>query len=157
MRSDRVARLTNRSNRTPRLASGLSRVHARLLRITGGRFAGRWFGAPVMVLETVGRRSGEPRATPILYLRDGERLVVLASNAGSHRPPAWWLNLRDAGEGTAVLAGRRWAVRPRVSEGEERAELWARFCAMYPAADDYRGFTDREFPLVVLEPTAHAR
>jgi len=156
-RSARIARLTNSGNRTPRLASALSRAHARLFRATGGRFIGRWFGAPVMVLETIGRRSGQRRATPVLYLEAGNDLVVLASNAGSDKPPAWWLNLRDAGEGTVVLGGRRREVRPRVAEGEERAELWRRFCAMYPSADDYRDFTEREFPLVVLETASRQR
>ena len=112
----------------------------------------RWFGAPVMVLETVGRRSGRPRATPILYLRDEDRLVVMASNAGHDSTPAWWLNLRAAGEGTAVLAGERWKVRPRIPQGEERQRLWKDFNRMYPAAEDYVGFTHREIPLIVLEP-----
>jgi deazaflavin-dependent oxidoreductase (nitroreductase family) len=127
-------------------------LHARLYRRTGGRFVPKWFGAPVMVLETVGRKSGKPRATPVLHLRDGDRLVVMASNAGHHRTPAWWLNLREAGEGVAVIAGERTRVRPRIPEGEERERLWEGFKRMYPAAEDYLGFTDREIPLVVLEP-----
>ena len=112
----------------------------------------KWFGAPVMVLETVGRRSGKPRATPVLYLRDGDRLVVMAANAGHDRTPSWWLNLREAGEGTAVIAGERRRVRPRIPAGEERERLARDYARMYPAADDYRGFTDRELPLIVLEP-----
>jgi F420H(2)-dependent quinone reductase len=112
----------------------------------------RWFGAPVLVLETVGRRSGRRRATPVLYLRDGDRFIVYAANAGAHRTPAWWLNLRDAGEGTVVLRGRRTEVRPRVLEGAERERAYESFCEMYPQARQYPTFTERPMPLVALEP-----
>ena len=75
----------------------------------------RWYaGAPVMVLETVGRRSGHKRATPILYLRDGDTFVVLAANAGADRTPAWWLNLREAGSGEVIVGRRRIRVTPRL-------------------------------------------
>ena len=128
-----------------------SRLHARLYRATGGRVGGRWFGAPVMTLETVGRKSGKPRSTAVLCVRDGESFIVVPSNAGSSRVPAWWLNLRAAGEGTVVVRGRRHRVRPRVAEGEERERLWQTFARAYPQLDDYTRFTDREFPVVVLE------
>ncbi len=130
-----------------------SRLHARLYRLTRGHFLPRWFaGAPVMVLETVGRRSGEPRSTPVLYLRDGDALVVCPSNAGSDRTPAWWLNLREVGEGTAVLGGERTRVRPRLLGGDERQRVWEAFVQMYPQAQIYTEFTGRPFPLVALEP-----
>lgn len=128
-----------------------SRVHARLYAATDGRFMPRWYGAPVIVLETVGRKSGKLRQTPVLGLRDGEKLVVLASNAGMERAPAWWLNLRTAGEGVAIVRGERRRVRPRVAEGAERERLFREFVRMYPQARDYTGFTKREFPVVVLE------
>jgi deazaflavin-dependent oxidoreductase (nitroreductase family) len=127
-------------------------LHARLYRRTGGRFMPRWFGAPVMVLETVGRRSGKARATPILHMRDGDRLVVMAANAGHDRTPAWWLNLREAGEGVAVIAGDRRKVRPRIPQGDERERLWQGYKLMYPAAEEYLDYTEREIPLIVLEP-----
>jgi deazaflavin-dependent oxidoreductase (nitroreductase family) len=150
----RVARQSNLVVRKwPRAQRAFGRLHARLYARSGGRFVPRWFaGAPVMVLETVGRKSGQKRRTPVLYLRDGEALVVLAANAGSERHPAWWLNLRDAGEAEVVVGRRRARVRPRVLEGEERERLWRAFAEMYPQADDYTRFTDRELPLVALEP-----
>ena len=151
MNHTRVARLTNRSGRSP-LAGPLARAHARLYRLLRGRGVARWFGAPVMVLETVGRRSGKARAVPVLYLRDGDDLVAVAANAGNHRTPAWWLNLKAAGEGVAVIGGERRRVRPRVATGDERERLWAGFVRMYPAAGDYTGFTERELPVIVLEP-----
>jgi deazaflavin-dependent oxidoreductase (nitroreductase family) len=145
-RSNRVA------NRRPGAVRAWSRLHARLNRLTRGRFMPRWFGAPVLVLETMGRRSGRRRATAVLYLREGDRVIVYAANAGAHRTPAWWLNLRDAGVGTVVLRGERTTVRPRVLEGTERAEVFERFCQMYPQAREYPGFTERPMPLVCLEP-----
>lgn len=130
----------------------MGRLHARLYALSGGRFLPRWFaGAPVMVLETVGRKSGKLRRTPVLYLRHRDALVVLAANAGAERSPAWWLNLRDAGEAQVVLGRRRATVRPRVLEGAERDRLWRAFVEMYPQAEDYTLFTDRELPLVALE------
>jgi deazaflavin-dependent oxidoreductase (nitroreductase family) len=150
----RVARQSNwLVTRRPRAQRAWARLHARLYKLTGGRFLPRWFhGAPVMVLETVGRRSGSPRSNPVLYLRDGEALVVCAANAGADRTPAWWLNLRAAGEGSVVIAGERRRVRPRPLQGEERRRLWKAFTEMYPQAEEYTRFTDRELPLVALEP-----
>jgi len=150
----RVARRSNAiANRRPRAVRRWSRLHSRLYRLSGGRLLPRWFGAPVLVLETVGRRSGKPRSTPMLYLRDGENLIVLAANAGAHETPAWWLNLRAAGEATVVIGRRRQSVRPRELTGAERERLWAAFVEMYPQAAEYPSFTDRPLPLVALEST----
>jgi deazaflavin-dependent oxidoreductase (nitroreductase family) len=150
-----TSRLTNLSTRTPRLQSRATRAHARLYRRTGGRRGGRWInGAPVLVIETVGRRSGRPRATPVVYARDGERFVVTAANAGARRPPAWWLNLREAGTATIQVGDRELRVRAEAAQGAERERLWGVLREVVPAIDDYVAFTDREFPIVVLEPAA---
>jgi len=139
--------------RYPSAQRAWSRLHARLYRLTGGRFLPRWFGgAPVLVLETVGRRTRKRRSSPVLYLRESEALIVLAANAGADRTPAWWLNLWAAGEATARVGGRRVRVVPRVLEGVEREQRWEAFVAMYPQAAHYVDFTDRPLPLVALEP-----
>jgi F420H(2)-dependent quinone reductase len=156
-RRSRTARIAERSNwvvvKHPRAQRAWSRLHGRLYRWSRGRFLPRWFhGAPVMLLETVGRRSGRRRSNPVLYLERGDALVVLAANAGSDRTPAWWLNLHAAGEGSVVIGGERRRIRPRVLEGAERARLWREFCEMYPQADQYTRFTERKLPLVALEP-----
>lgn len=131
----------------------MGRMHAWVYRITGGRVGRRWFArAPVLVLETVGRRSGEKRYTPVLFLRDGDALVVMAANAGASRTPAWWLNLRHAGRGVVHIGSDRRPVRPREVGGAERDRLWAAFVEMYPQAAHYRRFTDRDLPLIALEP-----
>ncbi|MGE2689894.1 nitroreductase/quinone reductase family protein [Mycolicibacterium pulveris] len=151
---ERLARQSNRVvRRWPRAQRSMSRIHARLYRISGGRFGSRWFaGAPVMVLQTVGRRSGEKRSTPVLYLRDGDALVVMAANAGAARTPAWWLNLKAAGVGEAIVGRERRMVAPRELVGAEHDRLLRRFVEMYPQAEHYSRFTDRPLPLIALEP-----
>jgi F420H(2)-dependent quinone reductase len=130
-----------------------ARLHAAAYRRTGGRLLRRWAGAPVMTIETVGRRSGRPRRTPVIHLplEDGS-FVVIPANGGSDRTPAWWINLRAAGSATVEVAGRRQRVRPRIAEGDERRELWERFITMAPSVAQYPTYTSRELPIVVLEP-----
>jgi F420H(2)-dependent quinone reductase len=139
--------------RFPRLTRGFTAAHAGLFLRTRGRLASRWFGAAVLVLETVGRRSGEPRAAPVVYLPDGENLVVVAANGGANGPPAWWLNLQAAGNGVAVLGRERRPVRPLEAAGAERERLWRRFAAVSPV-DHYQRRTHRCIPVVVLAPAA---
>lgn len=130
-----------------------SRLHALVFRLSGGRLGRRWSGAPVLVLRTVGRKSGQPRATPVVYLRDGENLVVLPAAAGSDRTPAWWLNLQAEPRATAVVGGHdQRDVTARVADEREHRELWLRFAEIYPDIEQFRGFTVRELPLVILEP-----
>lgn len=154
MNQERLARQSNRVVvRWPRAQRTLGRAHARLYRLTRGRIGRHWFaGAPVMLLETVGRRSGETRVTPVLYLARGDALVVVAANAGSARTPAWWLNLRDAGRGAVQIGAVRRSVRPRELHGAERDAAFSAFVEMYPQAAYYGRFTDRRFPVVALEP-----
>jgi F420H(2)-dependent quinone reductase len=146
-----AGRLTNSGAKLP-LATVWTRLHAWLYERTGGRFLPRWFGGPVMVLETVGRKSGRPRATPLIYLRDGDDLVVVAANAGSHSTPAWWLNLEAARSGEVVMGRSRWRVRPRLADSRERERLWPRLVELYPPNEDYVRFTERELPVIILEP-----
>jgi deazaflavin-dependent oxidoreductase (nitroreductase family) len=110
-----------------------------------------WFGNPVLVIETVGRRSGQRRATPITYLPFDGKWVVMPINGGSDRVPAWWLNLEASGEGVVFEKGSRTTVRPRVANGEEREWLWRAYVDQAPPMEDYQSFTEREVPVVVLE------
>jgi F420H(2)-dependent quinone reductase len=141
--------------RFPRLTRGLTAAHTTVFLRTRGQLASRWFGAAVLVLETVGRRTGKPRAAPVVYLPDGENLVVVPANGGADGPPGWWLNLRAAGEGVAVLGRERRPVRPLVAAGAERDRLWQRFAAVSPV-DHYQRRTRRPIPVIVLAPaTGH--
>ena len=155
MNQRRVARLMNLSSRFRRLQGVMTRFHARAYLRTGGRRGGRWVAfMPVMFIETVGRRSGRKRASPIIYAPDGDGYLVAPANAGADRTPAWWLNLRAAGEAEAVIRGERLHVRPLVLEGPERERAWKAMVDAGVALDDYGSFTERQFPMVRLEPVA---
>lgn len=138
--------------RTPPLLRVLTAAHAALFRRTHGRLLGHWFGARILVLETVGRRSRRIRSSPVVYLRDGHDLVVVAANGGAPHPPGWWLNLRAAGHGVAVLGHDRLDVTPREAVGPERERLWRRLAAVAPV-QTYQRHTTRRLPVVVLTAT----
>jgi deazaflavin-dependent oxidoreductase (nitroreductase family) len=129
--------------------------HTIAYRATRGVVGHRLPGAPPMLLlEHVGARSGKRRTTPLTYLRDGERLVIVASKGGYPKNPSWFHNLR-ANPDTAVQVGsRREPVRARVATPAERRELWPRVVDLYGGYRDYQARTDREIPLVILEPRA---
>ena len=128
-------------------------INTRLYRISGGRIGGRYDDAPVLILHHVGRRSGEKRETPLVYLQDGEDIVVVGSMGGIPSHPAWCLNVRDRPDDVAVeIKGRRTPVRAREATTEEREELWPRLLEMWPAWEDYARRTEREFPIFVLTP-----
>jgi deazaflavin-dependent oxidoreductase (nitroreductase family) len=118
---------------------------------SGGRIGHKLGRQPMLLLHTVGRKSGEPRITPLLYVPDGDRWLLVASNAGDDRPPAWWLNLRAAGEATIQVGRARHRVRAREADATERPGLWKRACDQYPNYAVYEQRTTRPIPVVVLE------
>jgi deazaflavin-dependent oxidoreductase (nitroreductase family) len=130
----------------------LTVLHNALYRAIGGRVAGRMKGMPVLLLTTKGRKSGKPRTTPLLYLRDGERIVVVASNGGSDYVPAWWLNLRSSPDATIELGRARTRVSAREASPDERARLWPEFTSRFSGYARYATRTAREIPVVILEP-----
>ena len=134
------------------LLHAVGKLNVPLYRISGGRLGGRIAKAPVLLLTTTGRRSGAARTTPVLYLADGERLVVIGSNAGNERTPAWALNLVAGPDAEVEIGSELRAVRARVAEGGEREQLWRRMTESYSGFDAYRDRTAREIKLFVLEP-----
>jgi deazaflavin-dependent oxidoreductase (nitroreductase family) len=138
-------------------AAGLrwaGKMNVPLYRATGGRMMGKVGRAPVLLLITTGRKSGQQRTAPVVYLADGERLIVIGSNAGNDRVPAWALNLKAKPEAEVEVGRRRLAVTARVAEGEERADLWRKSNEQYAGFDDYEAKTDRKIALFVLEPVS---
>lgn len=131
----------------------LARFNELVFRKTRGKVGGTFLGAPVLLLDHVGRRSGQSRTNPLIYLDDAPRLVVVASKGGTDTHPAWFHNL-TAMETTEVElpGGERRRVRPRVAEGDERAVLWERLVAVYKPYATYATRTERQIPVVVLEP-----
>jgi deazaflavin-dependent oxidoreductase (nitroreductase family) len=130
------------------------KLNVPLYRLSGGRVGGKVGRAPVLLLTTTGRKSGEPRTAPVLYLADGERLVLINTNAGNQRIPAWSLNLKANPDAEVEVGRKRQTVRARIAEGEERAELWRKSNEQYAGFDDYieKLDSDREVSVFVLEP-----
>lgn len=124
-------------------------------RISGGKIGGRFpRGAPVCLVTTTGRKSGQPRTAPLLYLTDGERVVLVASKGGMSKHPVWYLNLVANPRCTVQIGREKRAMRAHTASAEEKAALWPRLVAMYSDYDDYQSRTDREIPVVVLDPVA---
>lgn len=138
-------------------ATGLrwaGKLNVPLYRASRGRLGGRVGKGPVLLLTTTGRKSGEQRTAPVLYLEDEGRYVVINTNAGNTRIPAWSLNLDADPEAEVEIRGRRIAVRARPAEGEERADLWRKHNQQYAGFDEYKEELpdDRPITVYVLEP-----
>lgn len=131
----------------------LMRGHTLAYRATRGLVGHRFPGLPrVLLLDHVGARSGERRTSPLVYAEDGNQLVLVASKGGHPRNPAWFHNLRANPDTTVQVGSERRAVHARVARPEERGRLWAKAVAEWSGYRDYQRRTDREIPLVVLEP-----
>jgi deazaflavin-dependent oxidoreductase (nitroreductase family) len=155
MTSDGLARLARLPTRVPRLQHAVGRLHARVLRASGGRMrrsrllAG---GQPVLALTTTGRRSGEPRTTLIAHLPVEDGWAVFGMNLGSERDPAWALNLAATPEAEIHVDGRTLPVVARPARGAEAAALWERYVRRLPAAERFAALSGRTIPVFVLEP-----
>ena len=131
----------------------LMKLHAVAYRATNGRIGHRIPGAPKMLLlDHVGAKSGRKRTSPLVYALDGDNVILIASKGGHPRNPAWFHNLMANPE-TAVQIGReRRQVRARKATAEERPRLWDAAVKVYRGYKQYQRRTDREIPLIVLEP-----
>lgn len=132
----------------------ITRVHRALYRATGGRVGAKLLGIRVLLLTTIGRRSGKERVTPLLYVPDEKGFVVIASNAGDERDPAWWLNLRARPDATVQAGRERCAVRAREALPDEDALLWPKLVSAYRFYPRYRARAKRRIPIVILERVA---
>jgi len=130
----------------------LSRTHRAIYRVSGGRVGGRFGKAPVLLLTTTGRKSGRLRTQPLLYARDGDRYVVIASKGGSPTHPLWYLNLRASPAAEVTIGRLSQRVRASDAEGEERERLWRAVTDLYSGYDKYAERTSRRIPVVVLSP-----
>jgi deazaflavin-dependent oxidoreductase (nitroreductase family) len=130
----------------------IGRLNVPLYRATRGRLFGRLDRAPVLLLTTTGRKSGVRRTAPVVYLADGERMVVIGSNAGNARTPAWAHNLRAHPQAEVEVGAERRRVTGRVAQGKERETLWRAMNEQYAGFDDYRARTARAINVFVLEP-----
>ena len=126
--------------------------HVRRYRETGGEVGHDWKnGAPTLLLTTTGRTTGEARTTPLIYGRDGDLAVIVASKGGAPDDPGWYRNLRANPEAELQIRAEVFRTRARDAEGEERERLWRLMAELWPAYDDYQAKTERQIPVVVLE------
>lgn len=136
-----------------RIVGPLLAVHQWLYEVSDGRIGATLGGRPMLLLRTIGRRSGQPRTAALLYIRDGSSYAVVASKGGAPQHPAWFHNLTSRPEVEIQVGRQRIPVRARVAEGEERARLWARADEINQGQYEiYQSRTQRLIPVVVLEP-----
>jgi deazaflavin-dependent oxidoreductase (nitroreductase family) len=125
--------------------------HVRRYRETGGEVGHIWNGVPALLLTTTGRKTGEQRTTPLIYGRDGDAYLIVASKGGQPEHPGWYQNLAKTPEVELQVKDEVFPARARTATAEERERLWQTMTGIWPAYDDYQAKTDREIPVVVLE------
>jgi proline iminopeptidase len=128
--------------------------HVRRYRETGGDVGHIWKeGSTVLLLTTKGRKTGEDRTTPLIYARDGDRYLIVASKGGAPEHPGWYRNLQKTPDVELQVKDEVFPARARTAEGDEREQLWQKVNEVWPHYAEYATKTDREIPVVVLERT----
>jgi deazaflavin-dependent oxidoreductase (nitroreductase family) len=126
--------------------------HVQRYRETGGEVGHRWKrGSKILLLTTKGRKTGEPRTTPLIYEEDGDRYVIVASQGGAPTHPGWYRNLTKDSDVELQVLDEVFPAHARTAEGEERERLWKLVNQQWPDYDAYQKRTEREIPVVVLE------
>lgn len=137
-----------------RLQRVVTRLHNAVYRLSNGRVGGHVAGIDVLLLTTHGRKSGKDRTTPLGYVADGERLVLVASDGGDHRHPNWYQNLSTDPHVVVTLGSATRAMTARTASTEEKERLWPLAVGAYRGYQRYQERTERDIPVVVLEPVA---
>lgn len=131
----------------------MSRGQTALYKASNGKIAGKFLeGAPVALVTTIGRKTGEPRVVPLLFLREGNRVVLVASQGGSDKHPLWYLNLKADPKATVQIKNEVLNLTARDATEQERAEYWPKLTAFYKGFEDYQSWTDRVIPIVICDP-----
>jgi deazaflavin-dependent oxidoreductase (nitroreductase family) len=125
--------------------------HLRRYQASDGADGHLWNGVPCLLLTTTGRKSGAELTLPLIYGRDAERVVIVASRGGAPDHPTWYKNLAANPRVRVQIAAEKFAARARTATGEERVRLWRAMTKIWPAYDEYQAKTTREIPVVVLE------
>lgn len=141
------------SNAKDALARAVNGLHRTVYRLSDGRIGGRGMGMPVVELTTTGRKTGAPRTVMLTSpVHDDDQVVLVASYGGDDRHPQWFLNLRDNPKVELTMGGKKRPMQARVATSDEKAELWPRVVAGYKGYAQYQTRTERDIPLVILEP-----
>lgn len=158
LNAKQVERLNSKS--TGAAIKWMSKLNTWVYKATDGRIGAKWrvganrFSAPpaVGILTTTGRKSGEARESPLLYLREGDRVILVASQGGRATNPMWFLNLKADPAVTFRIKGEVLSLTAREATDAERDEYWPKLDAMYPDFVNYRAYTDRKIPIVICDP-----
>jgi len=139
-----------------RLFRVFTQLTAAVFHATHGRIGGTFLGAPVLILHHIGRKTGTARTTPLIYVEEGQDLIVVASRGGSDFTPAWWINLQANPETTVNLRGgeMRRVRAEEVPDGPDRDRLWARAAERFPDYEVARSRTERRIPVIRLRAIA---
>jgi len=131
----------------------ISQANTWLFRVSGGRLGGRMPGGqPVLLLTTIGRKSGQPHTAPLLYLKEGDVYVVVASKGGMSHHPLWFKNLEANPRVEVEVGSSKLVMNARQATANEKAAVWPKLVAMYPSYADYQKRTTRDIPVVLLTP-----
>lgn len=141
-----------RISRVPSIARAATGSHVFLYRLTGGALGGRLLNAPVMLVTTTGRKTGKQHTTPLVYLPDGDRFLVIASNGGQGKLPNWWLNMRVSKQASIEIGRRHLRVSAQEADPAERQQLWPGIVTAVPAYGTYQRRTPYPIPVAILHP-----
>lgn len=138
----------------------MSRLNTWAYKATGGRIGAKWRGGsnrfsappPVGILTTIGRKSGQPRESPLLFLREGDRIVLVASQGGRATNPMWYLNIQANPQVTFQFKNEKLTLTARDATDAEREQYWPKLDAIYPDFVNYRSYTDRKIPILICDP-----
>ena len=143
----------------PKIIKLMSQVNTAVYRWTGGLLGSTWrvgsafpWGIPVLLLTTIGRKSGQPRTLPLLFIEEGDHIIIVASRGGLPSEPLWYKNLVANPECDVQIKRRKLKAKARTASPEEREALWPKLVAHYPDFASYATWTDRIIPVVILEP-----
>lgn len=141
------------SKQTGTIIKWMSRANTWIFKKSGGKFGDKFLrGAPVGILTTIGRKSGEPRESPLLFLQEGSRIILVASQGGRANNPMWYLNLKANPQVTFQTKTELLTLTAREATDVERDEYWPKLDAMYPDFVNYRSYTDRKIPIILCDP-----
>ena len=132
--------------------SGWVAEHVRRYVDSNGKSGHRWSGVQALLLTTRGRRSGKLRRTALIYGRDGDRYLVVASQGGAEKHPFWYLNLVENPEVEVQVGPDTFAARARTASKKEKPRLWKTMTSIWPEYDQYQARTERDIPVVIIEP-----
>jgi deazaflavin-dependent oxidoreductase (nitroreductase family) len=143
----------------PKIIKVMSQVNTAVYRWTGGLLGSTWrvgsafpWGIPVLLLTTIGRKTGQPRTLPLIFIEEGDRVIIVASKGGLPSEPLWYKNLVANPECDVQIKRRKLKMSARTASPDEREALWPKLVAHYPDFASYATWTDRIIPVVILEP-----